>query len=70
MTSAGNNCGRRAPGLKTSKKALKAKSQKLPESTLSIQVGKTEEDTAGITCSDGTPTGKASSEEQQDVAIA
>ena len=51
---------------KTSKKALEAINQKLPESTLSIQVGKIEEDTTGITCSDGTSTGKASSEEQQD----
>ena len=50
----------------TSKKALEAINQKLPESTLSIQVGKIEEDTTGITCSDGTPTGKVSSEEQQD----
>ena len=51
---------------KTSKKALEAINQKFPESTLSIQVGKIEEETTGITCSDGTPTGKASSEEQQD----
>ena len=51
---------------KTSKKALEAINQKLQESTLSIQVGKIEEDNTGITCSDGTPTGKASPEEQQD----
>ena len=43
---------------KTSKKALEAINQKLLESTLSIQVGKIEEDTTGITCSDGTPTRK------------
>ena len=51
---------------KTSKKALETINQKFPESTLSIQVGKIEEDNTGIICSDGTPTGKASSEEQQD----
>ena len=51
---------------KTSKKALEVINQKFPESTLSKQVGKIEEDTTGITCSDGTPTRKTSSEEQQD----
>ena len=57
---------------KTSKKALEAINQKVSnnpkgqETTLSIQVGKIEEHTTGITCSDGTPTSKASSEEQQD----
>ena len=51
---------------KTSEKALEAINRKLQESTLSIQVGIIEDDTTGIKCSGGTPTGKASSEEQHD----
>ena len=43
------------------------KTKKLLESTLSVEVGDIKAETPpGITCSDGTPTGKISSGEEQD----
>ena len=43
-----------------------SKTKKLLESTLSVEVGEIEAGTPVITCSDGTPTGKVSSGEEQD----